>query len=162
MSKKAKTIINAAFALYATLMLWLLFGQRIGRDMFGSYQEMLQSNINLIPMQTIRIFINTLSGSDYGYALRHAIINLAGNVVMFVPLGFFIPSVFPKNSSFFRSMILCASIVISIEAVQLFTLLGSCDIDDLILNLIGAAVGYGIYLIILKEAGNNGKTGENP
>lgn len=161
MNKKSKAIIKAVFALYAILMLWLLFGQRIGRDLFGSYWEMLQSNINLIPLQTIRIFINTLSSSDYGYALRHAIINLAGNVVMFVPLGFFIPSVFSKNSSFFRSMIICASIVVSIEVVQLFTLLGSCDIDDLILNLIGVAIGYGIYLIILKEARKNGKAGKN-
>ena len=37
-----------------------------------------------------------------------------------------------------------------VETTQLFTLLGSCDVDDLILNLLGAALGYGIYNRIKK------------
>jgi VanZ family protein len=37
-----------------------------------------------------------------------------------------------------------------VEVVQLFTLLGSCDIDDLIFNTIGASIGYLIFLIIYR------------
>ena len=33
-------------------------------------------------------------------------------------------------------------IIVIIELIQLFTLLGSCDIDDLLLNTIGAVIGW--------------------
>lgn len=155
MNRKLKTVLKICFILYVILMLWLLFGQRMGRDLFGTYWEVFESNINLTPFRTIRSFINTVSGTDYGYAFRHSVINLAGNIVMFIPLGFFIPCVFKKQSTFGRCMLFCAISVIIIELVQLFTLLGSCDIDDLILNMIGAAVGYEIYLPVKKVLKND-------
>lgn len=150
MNRKVKTVFKICFTLYIILMLWLLFGQRMGRDLFGSYWEVFESNINLTPFHTIRSFINTACSTDYGYAFRHSIVNLAGNVIMFVPLGFFVPCIFPKYKTFRSCMLLCAMCVIIIEIVQLFTLLGSCDIDDFILNLIGVAVGYGVYLPVKK------------
>ena len=36
----------------------------------------------------------------------------------------------------------------------MLTLLGYCDIDDLTLNLLGAAMGYGLYLIFIKTKGS--------
>lgn len=150
MNRTIKTILKIAFWLYVVLMLWLLFGQRMGRDLFGSYWEVFESNINLTPFRTIRSFMNMASNTDYGYAFRHSVINLAGNVIMFIPLGFFIPCMLTKYNTFGRCMLLCAIVVTAIELVQLFTLLGSCDIDDLILNITGAAIGYGIYLPIRK------------
>jgi len=32
--------------------------------------------------------------------------------------------------------------------LQLLTLLGSCDIDDLLLNLMGTALGYGVFRLM--------------
>ena len=42
-------------------------------------------------------------------------------------------------------LILGPLVITAVELAQLFTLLGSCDIDDLILNVLGAALGYGIH-----------------
>ncbi len=151
MGRSKKRIFKICFAMYAVLMLWLLFGQRIGREPFGTYREMLESSINLMPFQTIRNFINTVSRTDDGYMFRHSVINLAGNVVMFIPLGFFIPCVFSKFSRFGYCMLFSAICITAVELIQLFTLLGSCDIDDLILNMIGSAVGYGIYFIVKRK-----------
>ncbi len=130
-------------------MLWLLFGQRIGIDHTGSYQEILLSNLNLIPFQTIQNYLSQL-GSASGAALRHAVINLAGNVIMFIPLGFFLPAVSEKNHRFVHTMASCAAAVFLIELIQLFTLLGSCDIDDFILNMAGTAAGCQIYMLLQK------------
>lgn len=151
MKIKSETIIKTSFTLYIILMLWLLFGQRMGREPFGSYWEVINSNINFIPLNTIRLFIRAIQSSFSDYTIRHSIINLAGNIIMFVPLGFFIPSVFSKYSSFFKCMSVCSIGIIIVEIVQLFTLLGSCDIDDFILNMAGAAIGYGLFRIILRR-----------
>ena len=145
MNKKSKKILNITFIFYILLMIWLLFGQRMGRELYGSYWDVLSSNINLTPFSTIKLFIRAIIGSDYEYTVRHSVINLAGNVIMFIPLGFFIPFVLKNSSSFIQSIIICSIIIILIETVQLFTLLGSFDIDDFILNLAGSIIGYIIY-----------------
>ena len=44
-----------------------------------------------------------------------------------------------------------STIITAVELTQLFTLLGSCDIDDLILNVVGAAVGYGLFKCLTKK-----------
>ena len=74
-----------------------------------------------------------------------AVINLGGNIIMFIPLGFLLPKVFRKLSSLPRILLITAGIITAVELIQLFTLVGSCDIDDLILNVLGAALGYLIH-----------------
>jgi len=68
-----------------------------------------------------------------------------GNLVMLLPLGIYIPLLFPKLSGFFRVFLICLLVSISIELMQLITSVRSTDIDDVILNTSGAVVGYVIY-----------------
>ena len=143
--EKKNKLLKAGFAVYALLMLWLLFGQRLGYSKDGEYSEMLLANINLVPFHTVGLFVRSLLRSENPALLRHAVINLAGNVVMFVPLGFFIPAVFVRMRTFAKTVLCSAAVVTVVEIIQLFTLLGSCDIDDLILNMLGVAVGFIIF-----------------
>ena len=143
-----KALQKTAFALYGVLMIWLLFGQRVEWFEAGDYFEQIKQNISLVPFATIRIFIRNLSESENTDVIRHAIINLAGNVIMFVPLGFFIPAVSEKFRAFWRTLAVSFLCIVTVEILQLFLLLGSCDTDDLILNIIGVTVGYLIFKII--------------
>jgi glycopeptide antibiotics resistance protein len=68
-----------------------------------------------------------------------------GNLIMLLPLGIYIPLLFPKLSGFFKVFIICLLVSISIELMQLITGVRSTDIDDVILNTSGAVVGYIIY-----------------
>jgi glycopeptide antibiotics resistance protein len=61
---------------------------------------------------------------------------------MFVPLGFFLCALVDKYRSFWRCLGAVAVIMTTVELIQLFTLLGYFDADDLILNLTGAAIGW--------------------
>ena len=153
MEKTTKRVLKTAFAAYCVLMLWLLFGQRMGWDTSGSYFEQLEQSINLIPFRTIRIFTNTLAFSENPYQIRHSVINLAGNIVMFVPLGFFIPAISQKLHAFYKTVLCAFFSIVLVEVLQLFLLLGSCDIDDLLLNMVGVIIGYGIYCIFRKFTG---------
>jgi glycopeptide antibiotics resistance protein len=79
---------------------------------------------------------------------RIASSQVVGNLVMLLPLGIYIPLLFPKLSGFFRVFIICLLVSISIELMQLITNVRSTDIDDVILNTSGAVVGYIIYKLI--------------
>lgn len=136
-------IVYTLFAVYCALMLWLLFN-RPGYIDGIPYWDQLMSNLNLMPFRTLRLFFGLL-GDHRPHLVRSALINLLGNVVMFVPLGLFLPLTFAKLRKLWRAMLAVALLIAAVEIAQLFTLLGSCDVDDLILNLLGAALGYGIY-----------------
>ena len=136
----------ALFAAYCVLMLWLLF-HRPGYEEGIPYLQQLKAN--LIPFRTLQLYVRLLSHHRPAL-VRAAVINLAGNVVMFVPLGFFLPLIFLKLRKLGRTLLGAALIITAVEQAQLLTLVGSCDIDDLILNLVGAGLGYSLYKLTGK------------
>ena len=71
--------------------------------------------------------------------------NLVCNVVMFMPFGFLIPW-FSKWKGW---KIIGAGCVLSItiEVLQYVSALGQMDVDDVILNTLGAALGYGVFCL---------------
>lgn len=146
MSSKGRKLNMVLFCLYSALMLWLLF-HRSGPIEGVAYWDQIGMSINLIPMHTIMRYVRLLSSSRE-ILVRLAIINLLGNVIMFIPLGVFLPRVFRKLQTLRNTLSTTALSISIIEVVQLFTLLGSCDIDDLILNLIGTALGYALHRFI--------------
>lgn len=135
----AQILIRLLFVAYVLWMLWLLFGQRFGTQV---YSQQLARSLNLRPFATVGMYWSLLSGGRSEVFWRHAVINLAGNVGMFIPLGFFLPRFFPKLRRFFSTFLLCLLLIALVEVVQYFTMLGACDIDDVILNMIGICIGY--------------------
>lgn len=144
-SSKRVQMVKIAFFLYCIWMFWLLFGQRIGWDGSGAYLEQLRKNLNLEPMKTIIWFLTLSDKTSNSYLIRHATINLAGNIVLFIPFGAVIPYLWQKFRPFWRLLLASMCAIILIELIQLVTLLGSCDVDDLILNMAGVIIGYGIW-----------------
>lgn len=136
--------------MYSIILLFLLFGRR-GYVLTAPYLQMVRGNINIFPLWTIREFVNTLGNATNSYLVRHSIINLLGNVVVFVPLGFFLPWLFEKCRKYRMTLLYSGITILLVEVFQLFTLRGSCDVDDLILNLIGVSIGYVIYLPVIKR-----------
>lgn len=127
---------------YGVLMLWLLFGQRIGQQSDLPYDQALLENLNLVPFETILRYIHLMQGDYSVYLQQHAFINLFGNVIMFIPLGFLLPGIWKPMRKFFPMLLSCTGIILAVELIQLFTLLGSCDVDDLMLNLLGICMGF--------------------
>ena len=147
-----QVFLRLLFVLYGAAMLWLLFGQRVGDGVsYGDYLSQLENNINLTPFVTLRLYWRILHNSTNAALLRHAVVNLVGNVVMFVPLGVFLPGIFLKKPNFFKVFFSVAGMIILVEIVQFFSLLGSLDVDDLILNLFGASVGYIFWKVSKKS-----------
>ncbi|MGE7094489.1 VanZ family protein [Lysinibacillus sp. NPDC048646] len=67
-----------------------------------------------------------------------------GNILLFMPLGFSIPLRFKVNK-FWKVILLGFFISFLVEVIQLFTSIRSFDVDDLILNTLGAIIGFVLY-----------------
>ena len=94
--------------------------------------------INLIP------FVNLLNYEIY----KEMLINVIGNTTMFIPLGIVWPCVFKKLDTHAKVIAAGVGFSLCIEILQLPFFDRVTDIDDLILNSVGFAVGYGIYLLV--------------
>lgn len=139
-----KRIWYALFVLYCIAMAYLLFG-RSEAPAGIPYARQLQLRLNLIPFRTLLLQLRLLTDTARPWLIRHAAVNLLGNVILFIPLGIFLPKLSLRLQGFWKMLLATAGIILLVESVQVLTLLGRCDIDDLILNLTGAAIGYGIW-----------------
>ncbi|MGN0376186.1 MAG: VanZ family protein [Suilimivivens sp.] len=95
---------------------------------------------NFTLFKTIRMYIH------YSYMLN-SFENLAGNVVVFIPFGFLLPYVMESGRNFFVMLLNALLFVAGIEVFQLFSAFGAFDVDDILLNCLGAVMGYFLYLI---------------
>ena len=90
--------------------------------------------MNLIP------FVNLL---DYD-SKRDLLLNLIGNTAMFIPTGIMTPLIYKKRNSFSKTVLTGFLMSLIIEIIQLPFAVRASDVDDLILNTLGCAIGYGI------------------
>lgn len=144
MGKTRDRIVFLIFCLYCAAMACLLFVRSEPADEFP-YWEQVRSWTSLVPFHTIGKQFGWLFDPEKFWLFRHALVNLGGNTVLFLPLGIFLPRLFPKLDRFWKVLLTAAGIIAAIEITQVLTLLGRCDIDDLILNLTGTTAGYGVY-----------------
>lgn len=113
---------------YTIFLLYLMF---IG---FGREQH--EANIvRLLPFVSTVFFVqNTTSWESI-------IINLFGNIIMFIPFGF-LGWLNAKYFSFKKLIVDFLSVLIIVEALQYLTRLGVFDIDDLAINSLGVWIGF--------------------
>lgn len=139
-----RPLAQILFLLYSGAMLWLLFGRDI-HDSGSGYLHSLSANINLIPFLTMADLIRNLITPPSPGLFTYAWINLFGNVVVFIPLGIFLPLIWIKTRNFGRFFLVSSGIIAVIELLQLFTLRGVLDVDDYLLNVVGLIVGFFVY-----------------
>lgn len=76
-------------------------------------------------------------------------LNLVGNIVLLVPLGFLAPLVW-HNMTWKRASLLAVSAPLCIEIMQSVLRVGIFDIDDVILNALGVMIGFGIFALMRR------------
>lgn len=98
---------------------------------------------NLVPFVEIRRF--WIYRQQLG--LYAVMTNIIGNVLGFLPFGFILPVIVQKMRSGFVIVMSGFLLSLSVELIQLVTKVGCFDVDDLILNTLGAAAGYLLFFI---------------
>lgn len=76
--------------------------------------------------------------------------NLFGNLLMFLPMGLYLPGFFKHLRALGAFCIWLIALIFVIEATELLLRRGSFDIDDFILNMAGALMGFAIWRGIVK------------
>lgn len=100
---------------------------------------------NFLPFKTISAYLL----GEHGRLI--AIINLAGNVALFAPIGFLVPLVYPRMT-WRTSAALGAAASLAIEGMEVVFHSGAFDIDDVMLNALGVVIGYFVFAIVFKQA----------
>ena len=80
---------------------------------------------------------------------RGRIGNSFGNIILFVPIGFLLPAV-TGWKKMWKTVVAGISFSLFIEIIQLITLRGCFDVDDVILNCLGTVMGFGLYCVAQK------------
>lgn len=145
--KYMKASIWVMFILYLLLLInFMILGNNFGRNfefIFTASKETIKSyfdnNFNVIPFNTIR---NYLNNSGVYFDIKLVCINILGNLICFMPFAFFLKYLFKKENKFINFLLTILLIIISFELIQLITLSGSFDIDDIILNTLGSILFY--------------------
>ena len=137
-NKKKSTGIRAFavvlfFVYFVVLFYFLFFSEEMGR----TYSERAY-HYNLVPFHEIKRFIQYYEV----LGMPAVLLNLAGNVAAFVPFGFFLPVFSERCRRFANTVFYSLELSLLVELIQLITKVGSFDVDDIILNTLGGAVGY--------------------
>lgn len=151
-NKAMKINLWIFFILYLLLFITLtLFDQFWGRNGFTIvnwnkelFNNYISNSLNIIPFKTI---IEYIKAFDSLLDTRAVMTNLLGNIIACMPFAFFLPLLFKKQNNIKRFTITMIVIVLLIELLQFVTLSGSCDIDDIILNVSGTLIMYAVLKI---------------
>ena len=72
-------------------------------------------------------------------------VNLIGNTIPFMPVGFLAPLVF-RSFSWQKALVLGVVTGLTFELMEVIFRVGIFDVDDLILNALGVVGGYGVFV----------------
>jgi glycopeptide antibiotics resistance protein len=135
--KHVKTILAAGIliAYIAILLKLIVFKYSPGMvfDVTSDYYG------NYLPFKTI---LSYLSGEPtWAIAIR----NLAGNIFPFIPLGLIAPFLY-RPLTWKQVFIVALAFGFLIEIVQVVLRTGIFDVDDILLNTLGAVIGYVLFV----------------
>lgn len=74
--------------------------------------------------------------------------NIILNILMFVPLGFWLPLGMEKFRFFWKTYVFGLLFTVGIETLQLAFSLGIFEVADVFNNTLGTMIGYGLYKVI--------------
>ena len=121
------------FVLYIIFVFYFLLISEI----YGRTGEMQEYHYNLVLFREIKRFWNYRRQ----LGIFATVTNLLGNVLIFLPFGFFM-AMASKYRSFLSTLVYSFALSLTVEISQLFMKVGCFDVDDLVLNTIGGMLGF--------------------
>lgn len=137
------------FGLYLLLLIYFMFfSEEWGRHVLGG-----DYRYNLVPFKEISRYLHYYRQIGSGRAL----LNLAGNVIGFIPFGMLLPQIGKRAIGFGKTALLSLELSLVIEIAQLVLQAGSCDVDDVLLNTLGGCIGYCLHCMGSRMRGKHEK-----
>ena len=147
MKRFGKMLFVLTFSVYFFCVLLILFFCRKA-DLQTPIGEYFSLYANLKPLQTLMRYIRYVFIRKDAQSILLALTNIGGNLLLFLPMGFFLPWLFSElrrpNNAFF----VIAFMIFSSEIFQGIFRIGVPDADDFLMNVLGAAAGFGIARLL--------------
>ena len=140
-----RALAEALFAGYVLALLGVVFMP--WRPLTTGDVPYLWNSVNLVPLRTVIEMVR-----DHP---QRALLQLVGNIILFVPLGLLLPTLSTRCRRLGVTAAVGLAVSAGIELVQfalLFSLASarSVDVDDVILNVTGAVLGYLVWRVIYR------------
>ena len=145
----AMVVICGVFIWYVLFLIKILFLSRVPIEELFDAQRAFTRSVNLDPLRTIRGYWGGGTTIFRGFALG----NVVGNVVLFVPLGIYLP-LLRKDKRLIPNWLIAIGASAVAECIQWMLGIGAADVDDIILNGLGALIGiigYKLLSVILRD-----------
>lgn len=123
-----KEVLLLAFLLYALLLFYVV-----------TFQDVNYGTNNFTPFHEI---------FRYEFGSKVFMHNIVGNIILFIPFGYFVSHVMQTKNPF-PTFIISVITSVVIEFTQL-KIGRTFDVDDILLNIIGSMVGFIVFFIIDK------------
>lgn len=140
------------FILYLCGLTYFLFFApflgRTGDETFYLNGVPLYGEYNLVPFKVIRLFVVHHDKVPF----HMFFLNIFGNILCFMPYGFLLKAATGNRIPFWLCVLTAAGTSVVFEFLQYIFAVGVGDIDDVILNTAGAALGYLVYYLFLRIA----------
>lgn len=140
--KKGRHRLKLTWVLFVVYMVLLAYFLFFAESMGRTYSDR-DYHYNLILFREIRRCIDCWDTMP-----KFAMTNLLGNIVAFVPFGIILPILKKRKQTFFYILLFSFEFSLFVEIIQLVSKVGSFDVDDLILNTLGGAIGYLGYWLV--------------
>lgn len=137
---KRKELYTALLGIAVAVILWVTV---LGRDSY------IENSLVFEPFHAFYSFVKDIQDGRLRISG-----NFIGNIILFIPVGVLFPLTGDEHKCVKTGFVaLCFSIII--EIIQLVSHRGYFEVDDLILNTLGAVMGFGLYSVARKLFTNN-------
>ena len=148
MTKLHRRAMIGVLLVWLLAVMYLMFCGGLSYSYGGDYGQYLLRHIELVPVESPQNYLDMLRLDRINPDIVAR--NIAGNIAMFVPLGFLLPCITDRFAKLKFTLSGAVLLAFVLEALQLLTLRGSFDIDDIILRSVGAMLGFAVWHIIFR------------
>ena len=139
--KRAVVFATCAYIIVLFWALWLKFN-----DFY-----MVVLNYQWLSKMTVKErFLYDIVPFQIRYDFIRELLQFPANAIVFAPFGVLLNHLFSKKN-IWRDLAICFGISLSIEIVQLFTIIGNFATADLIMNTLGYFIGLPFYCLIFAK-----------
>jgi catechol 2,3-dioxygenase-like lactoylglutathione lyase family enzyme len=155
--KLRQLVLYAVFLLYAAAFAFIVFFSRQTGDAYQVHAAPLQDLFNAVRTDSgfadaiLSIFRDGIKeGISHFHIEPKDVVQVYLNIMLFVPLGYLLPYVFPwfRARARIRPVIACLLISFITENLQLVFRRGLYDVDDILSNTFGGWIGQLLFISI--------------
>lgn len=145
-SKLLNNLSKILFIIYLLLFVWVvIFKCNIDISLTNGYHYLKTISLE----ERFMLYLVPFKNHEFD-SLTKMLIDTILNTIIFIPFGLYL-SYFIKKNRFIKVFLISLGVTLFIEFFQLFSLLGSFQTEDIIINILGGVLGYIIYLLIYKD-----------